>query len=379
MAETGSARKLQGHDAIGVSVIIPVYRTPIALLRRCLDSLLGQSLRDIQIIAVDDASPDDCPAVLDEYAARDHRMTVVHRTSNGRAGLARNDGLAHAVGEYILFADSDDVATRDMCAKLLLLGRENEADIVASSWSTHDLSGRCIGRGCLPNRRYNLAVPHQQVQAARHVHYVLWNKLFRRQMISGLRFEAFPVNIGEDAVFNFACFSRSKVMVTTPYAGYRYTLNPNSACNRPSKGLPYLETSVAAHKQIVQLLTEGGAIQVVRRYGGMWAFGRFAAGCKWIADETDKETRSAMWNYWILNLQKNVLPCLRGRRVLEGLYRLLLATGNASLVYRSTNFLYRLASYSSGGALRDKIEARFFSRINGIVRPARKIKCPPLS
>jgi glycosyltransferase involved in cell wall biosynthesis len=256
MAQPGTHRS---RDSIGVSIIVPVYRTPIPLLQRCLDNLLGQSLRNIQLIAVNDASPDECPAILDQYAARDPRMIVVHRTHNGRAGLARNDGLAHAQGEYILFADADDVARHDMCETLLLLGRENGADIVASSWSIHDLSGRRIGRGYLPSRRYELTLPQQQVQAARHVHYALWNKLFRRQMISELRFKAFPANIGEDAVFNFACFSRSKVMVTTPYTGYCYTMNPTSACNRRAKGLPYLETSVAAHRWIVQLLRECGA------------------------------------------------------------------------------------------------------------------------
>jgi glycosyltransferase involved in cell wall biosynthesis len=298
-------------------------------------------------------------------------MIVVHRTHNGRAGLARNDGLAHAQGEYILFADADDVARHDMCETLLLLGRENGADIVASSWSIHDLSGRRIGRGYLPSRRYELTLPQQQVQAARHVHYALWNKLFRRQMISELRFKAFPANIGEDAVFNFACFSRSKVMVTTPYTGYCYTMNPTSACNRRAKGLPYLETSVAAHRWIVQLLRECGATRVVQRYGGVWALGRFATGCKWIADERDMEIKSAMWNYWTAHLQKDVLPSLRGRRVLSFFYRVLMATDRADLVYQTTRLLYRVASYSTGSAWRDEIEARFFSQINGFPERSR--------
>jgi glycosyltransferase involved in cell wall biosynthesis len=291
-------------------------------------------------------------------------MIVVHRTHNGRAGLARNDGLAHAQGEYVFFADADDVARHDMCERLLLLGRKNDADIVASSWSIHDLSGRCIGRGYLPSRRYDLALPRQQLQAARHVRYALWNKLFRRQMISELRFKAFPANIGEDAVFNFACFSRSRVMVTTPYSGYCYTMNPGSACNRRSKGLPYLETSVAAHRWIVQSLTESGATRVVQRYAGIWGLGRFAIGCKWIADESDTNTRSGMWQYWVANLQENVLPSLRGRRVLRLCLKLIAATNRADFVYQTTSFLYKVGSYSTGRAWCDEVEARFFSQIS---------------
>jgi hypothetical protein len=251
-----------------------------------------------------------------------------------------------------------------MCERLLSLARTHNADIVAGSWSIHDPSGLRIGRGYLPNRRYDLSIPGQQVQAARHVHYVLWNKLFRRQTISGIRFEAFPVNIGEDAVFNFAAFSRSKVMVTTAYTGYGYTIHPASACNRRSKGIPYLETSVAAHREIVQRLTEGGANKVVRTHGGMWAFGRFATGCKWIAEETNAETRATMRNYWIGNLQQNVLPALRSHKVLKIVYEWILMTGNATILYRTTSLLYRLASYTRWGALWDNVEARFFSPLS---------------
>ena len=71
-----------------VSIIVPVYRTPIALLQRFLRSALSQTLSDIQLIAVDDASPDDCPRILDVAAADDNRVTVLHRSSNGRAGMA---------------------------------------------------------------------------------------------------------------------------------------------------------------------------------------------------------------------------------------------------------------------------------------------------
>jgi len=73
-----------------VSVIVPVYRTPPELLHRGLRSILGQTLSDIELIAIDDASPDDCPRILDAVAAEDPRAKVIHRPVNGRAGAARN-------------------------------------------------------------------------------------------------------------------------------------------------------------------------------------------------------------------------------------------------------------------------------------------------
>ena len=91
-----------------VSVIIPVYKVE-AYLRDCLDSVLCQTLTDIEVIAVDDRSPDGCPAIIDEYAASDPRVTAVHLEENGGQGIARNVGLARAVGEYVYFLDSDDM------------------------------------------------------------------------------------------------------------------------------------------------------------------------------------------------------------------------------------------------------------------------------
>ena len=89
-----------------VSVIIPVYKVE-PYLRRCLDSIVGQTYRNLEIILVDDGSPDGCPAICDEYAAKDSRIVVVHK-ENGGLSDARNAGLDIAKGEYISFIDSDD-------------------------------------------------------------------------------------------------------------------------------------------------------------------------------------------------------------------------------------------------------------------------------
>ncbi|MER7056189.1 CDP-glycerol glycerophosphotransferase family protein [Streptomyces sp. NPDC000351] len=92
------------------SVIIPCYKVQ-GFLRECLDSVLDQSYRDIEVVAVDDCSPDGCGAILDEYAARDERVRVLHLEENVGLGRARNAGLPHATGDYLLFLDSDDTLT----------------------------------------------------------------------------------------------------------------------------------------------------------------------------------------------------------------------------------------------------------------------------
>ncbi|AXK36356.1 CDP-glycerol:glycerophosphate glycerophosphotransferase [Streptomyces armeniacus] len=90
-----------------LSVIVPVFKVQ-GYLRECMDSVLGQSFRDLEVIAVDDCSPDGSGRILDEYAARDDRVTVLHLPENVGLGRARNAGVEHATGDYLLFLDSDD-------------------------------------------------------------------------------------------------------------------------------------------------------------------------------------------------------------------------------------------------------------------------------
>ena len=88
------------------SVIIPIYKVE-QYLRQCVDSVLAQTYTDVEIILVDDGSPDSCPAICDEYAKKDSRIKVIHKP-NGGLSDARNAGLDMAQGEYVLFLDSDD-------------------------------------------------------------------------------------------------------------------------------------------------------------------------------------------------------------------------------------------------------------------------------
>lgn len=118
-----------------VSVIVPVYKVE-AELPRCVESLLSQSMGDIEVILVDDGSPDGCPVMCDEYARRDARVRVVHK-ENGGLSDARNAGLDVASGEYVMFVDSDDYIEPDSCEVLLAAAREHGSDLVVGDW--HDV------------------------------------------------------------------------------------------------------------------------------------------------------------------------------------------------------------------------------------------------
>ena len=113
-----------------VSIIVPVYRTE-KYLGRCLESLRNQSLKEIEIILVDDGSPDGCPQLCDKAAAEDSRIKVLHKANEG-AGYARNFGMAAAEGEYVGFADSDDYVDKYMFERLYLAAKKYNAQLVMS-------------------------------------------------------------------------------------------------------------------------------------------------------------------------------------------------------------------------------------------------------
>ena len=99
-----------------MSVVVPVYNVE-QYLPKCMESLLAQTLEDIEVMLVDDGSPDGCPALCDRYAEEDGRVRVIHK-SNGGVSAARNDGLAAATGDYVIFCDSDDWMAVDGLATL---------------------------------------------------------------------------------------------------------------------------------------------------------------------------------------------------------------------------------------------------------------------
>ena len=110
---------LKGIDAPLISVVVPIFNVQ-DYLRECIDSILGQTYKNIEIILVDDGSNDDCPQICDEYKLKDERISVIHK-ENGGLSDARNKGLEFSTGEYICFIDSDDYIDCKFIEKLFKL------------------------------------------------------------------------------------------------------------------------------------------------------------------------------------------------------------------------------------------------------------------
>lgn len=134
------------HTADGspiISIIVPVYKVE-PYLNKCVDSIVGQTCGDLDIILVDDGSPDRCPALCDEWAERDSRIRVLHR-ENGGLSDARNAGIDAAAGKYLLFVDSDDYIKPDACEKLLGYAEAHGGDLdIVIGDAEIDIDGRLV-------------------------------------------------------------------------------------------------------------------------------------------------------------------------------------------------------------------------------------------
>ncbi|MFZ4152898.1 bifunctional glycosyltransferase/CDP-glycerol:glycerophosphate glycerophosphotransferase [Streptomyces pseudogriseolus] len=186
------------------SVIVPVHNVQ-GYLHACLDSVLGQSYRDLEVIAVDDRSPDGCGAILDDYAARDERVRVLHLEENVGLGRARNAGMPHATGDFLLFLDSDDTLTPGALHALAdRLDETGDPDVLVFDYArTYWWGG---------TRRNVLA--HVLAEAAGSTFtaaerpeildllMVVWNKVYRRDFVEREGF-TFPPGYYEDTPWTF--------------------------------------------------------------------------------------------------------------------------------------------------------------------------------
>lgn len=231
-----------------VSVIVPVYNVE-RYLRRCLDSVLEQTLRDIEVVVVDDGSPDGSPAICDEYAPRDPRVKVIHK-QNGGLGYARNSGIEVAEGEYIAFLDSDDYLEPHALERLYTLARENDLDVIRAARNefvregeySHTVADSELqvfeGRDIL--RQIALCYfsqPNGNPDRAMNLEGSAWGALYARRLFAdeGLRFVSERELVSEDFIFNYECALRSRRIGKLRDTLWHYRLNPESLTKTPRK------------------------------------------------------------------------------------------------------------------------------------------------
>lgn len=208
-----------------VSIIIPVYGTE-QYLPYCIESVCKQTYSNIQIILVDDKSPDACPEICDCYARKDSRILVIHQENKGVSG-ARNTGINHAVGEYIMFVDSDDKLYPNAIEILLKDARNYEADIVSASMNSNHIS---IDTEHLPKEEYSIYYDTTPLLLSLKGDFNTVSacaKLFKSSFINGIYFEE-GKNINEDGFFIFQCYLKKPKLVQHDVSVYQYVVRKNS-------------------------------------------------------------------------------------------------------------------------------------------------------
>jgi len=176
-----------------VSVIVPVYKVE-EYLRECVDSIISQTYRNLEIILVDDGSPDNCPAICDEYAEKDKRIIVIHQ-QNGGLSAARNAGLDIASGEFICFVDSDDVLHPQYC-EILLTGIIRTQNLFCSCDVNFFAPPSCIDTYVSENISYS---QNTLKYFAEHIETGVWNKIYKASIFDYIRFK--EGRIHEDMFF----------------------------------------------------------------------------------------------------------------------------------------------------------------------------------
>lgn len=210
-----------------VSIIVPVYRTE-AYLPACIESLRAQSYPNIQIILVDDQSPDKSPEICDAYAKKDDRITVIHQDNKGVSG-ARNTGLRHATGDYIMFVDSDDELYPDAVKILLEDVCRYGADVVSATSETVDEKGRIVDiRNDGSCAFFRGDEPLLLLLDEDPSTYVVWAKIYRADFIRDVCFEE-GKDLGEDSFFLFQCYIRKPLLVQHDVVIYRQNIRPGSS------------------------------------------------------------------------------------------------------------------------------------------------------
>lgn len=214
-----------------LSVIVPVYNAE-PFLPRCLESLIHQTYRNLEIICVNDGSTDGSAAILDEYAAKDSRIKVIHQKNAG-VSVARNQGLDAATGEFLTFVDADDWVEPDAYEKAAA-AMSDDVDLVSVGTQV-DGAIDSVYRDILVRHLTMQArcreplTPELQVELGGEI----WNKVYRRKLLEAGNVR-FPVGqaYGEDKVFYFSYASQAKAVSSLPDSLYHYCLRENSAMSQ---------------------------------------------------------------------------------------------------------------------------------------------------
>lgn len=229
-----------------ISVIVPVYNVE-KYLKNCLDSIVNQTYRHLEIICINDGSTDASLEILEAYAAKDERITVLSQPNSGQS-YARNRGISLAHGTYISFIDSDDFIDEAFYENLCAAAEDSQADVVQCGYH---------------NWQQNKMQPHG-VESRSMTFFMdiikslddcfVWSKLWRKDFIVRNKLKFYPGIYYEDVLFVVEAASKAALWKTIDYCGYFYRINPLSSVNNPLKEAKRQNDSYFAVKKLLEFI-----------------------------------------------------------------------------------------------------------------------------
>ncbi len=228
-----------------ISVIVPVYGVE-EYLPACIDSIIAQTYENLEIILVDDGSPDNCGKICDAYAEKDSRIKVIHK-ENGGVSSARNAGLDIASGEYIGFVDSDDTANTNMFESLYAELEKNGADVsvcghtrIERGEKSHDEQTKTLS--------FSPEEAIKNILIGKYFCGQLWNKLFKFELLKKVRFDE-SLYVYEDMLFSVEAILKSKKICYSNEPLYNYFIRETSALRST-----FNEKQFTAHSACIKTL-----------------------------------------------------------------------------------------------------------------------------
>jgi glycosyltransferase involved in cell wall biosynthesis len=208
-----------------ISIIVPIYNVQ-EYLYRCVDSIINQTYKNLEIILVDDGSPDNCPQICDDYAKKDNRIKVVHK-ENGGLSDARNAGMKVATGEYISFIDSDDYVSLDFIQTLYNTMILENSDIVECNVvKFYENNYLDKYEDDLKILNYDTVKGLSALISENPFHQHVWNKLYKADLVLDIFYPVGKLN--EDEFWTYQVFGRAKKVSKLNKTMYYYFQRANS-------------------------------------------------------------------------------------------------------------------------------------------------------
>lgn len=298
-----------------ISIIIPIYKIEDCV-DRCINSIINQTYSDLEIILVDDGSPDRCPGICDEWAQKDARIKVIHR-ENGGLSAARNSGIDQASGTFLLLVDGDDYIAPNMVEILYKAIKMSDAEIALCDFEKGSDSNFQFSESVIEWETIGPEVALERIYEDNHSSFryvTAWGKLYRRSLFAGIRYP--KGKIFEDMYVTHRLVDRcKKIVVINQKLCYYYQRNDsivNTAFN--IKKLDYLE----AMEERIRFFEKQGYTELAK-----------------IA--YDEYLHSLIWEY---SRVRDILHDKKTRRDISERFRKAYKTGYSSKRYASDTALY---------------------------------------